>query len=77
MDKQFVLSVLKKELALAEKEEANKAFQKKKVLEFNEKLKMDMNSISLTYPGKEKPSPMLSSSKCRTPSRKSSGRRGF
>mmetsp|Transcript_8008 Transcript_8008/g.19250 ORF Transcript_8008/g.19250 Transcript_8008/m.19250 type:complete len:503 (-) Transcript_8008:491-1999(-) len=43
MDKQFVLSVLKKEKAIAEKEEADKALQKKKVLEFNEKLKMDMN----------------------------------
>jgi len=43
MDKQFVLNVLKKEKALAEKEEADKALQKKKVLEFNEKLKMDMN----------------------------------
>ncbi|CAD7945747.1 unnamed protein product [Amoebophrya sp. A120] len=43
MDKQFVLSVLKKEKELAEKEEADKALQKKKVLEFNEKLKMDMN----------------------------------
>ncbi|CAD7967488.1 unnamed protein product [Amoebophrya sp. A25] len=43
MDKQFVLSVLKKEKDMAEKEEADKAHQKKKVLEFNEKLKMDMN----------------------------------
>lgn len=42
-DKQFVLSVLKKEKELAEKEEADKQYQKKKVLEFNEKLKMDMN----------------------------------
>lgn len=43
MDRQFVLSVLVKEKALAEKEEADKQLQKKKVLEFNHKLKMDMN----------------------------------
>ena len=38
-----VLSVLEKEKAMADKEDADRALQTKKVLEFNEKLKMDMN----------------------------------
>ena len=40
-----VLSVLAKEKKLSEKEEADKQLQRKKVLEFNEKLKMDIEML--------------------------------
>merc|ERR1711907_439419 len=41
-DKAFVSAVLAKEKALSEKEEADKAFAKKKTREFNEALKLEM-----------------------------------
>ncbi len=43
-DRQYVLSVLAKEKALAEKEEADRQRQKEKILEFTENMKKDMCS---------------------------------